>query len=59
MKRSTQKNQYELTMHDGSKQTIIANSYNEAINACHTFCMPATQIQRINRNGKRKRVKNV
>jgi hypothetical protein len=59
MRKSAQKNRYELTMRDGSKQTIIANSYNEAINACHIFCMPATQIQRINRNGERRSVKNV
>lgn len=59
MSRSAQKNRYELTMADGSKQTIIANSYTEAINACHTFCVPATQIQRINRNGERRSVKNV
>ena len=59
MSRSAQKNRYELTMADGSKQTIVANSYNEAINACHTFCVPAVQIQRINRNGERRSVKNV
>ena len=59
MRRSAQKNQYELTMQDGSKQTITANSYNEAINACHIFHVPATQIQRINRNGERRKVKKV
>ena len=59
MSRSAQKNRYELTMADGSKQTIVASSYSMAINACHTFCVPATQIQRINRNGERRSVKNV
>lgn len=59
MSRSAQKNKYELTMQDGSKQTIIASSYTMAINACHTFCVPAVQVQRINRNGERRSVKNV
>lgn len=59
MSRSAQKNRYELTMADGSKQTIIASSYNMAINACHTFCVPATQVQRINANGTKKKIKNV
>ena len=58
-RRKTQKNRYELTMRNGAKQTIVANSYNEAINACHTFCVPAVQIQRINSNGTRKAIKNV
>lgn len=58
-RRRTQKNRYELTMKDGSKQTIVANSYNEAINACHTFCVPAVQVQRINANGTRRTLKNV
>lgn len=59
MGRSAQKNRYELTMQDGSKQTIVASSYSMAINACHAFCVPAVQVQRINRNGERRSVKNV
>lgn len=59
MSRNIQKNRYELTMQDGSKQTIVANSYSMAINACHTFCVPAVQIQRINANGTKKKIKNV
>lgn len=54
-----QKNRYELTMSDGSKQTIIANSYSEAINACHAFCINAVQVQRICKNGITKKIKNV
>lgn len=59
MRRKAQKNRYELTMQDGSKQTIVANSYNMAINACHAICVPAVQIQRINANGTKKKIKNV
>ena len=59
MSRSAQKNRYELTMADGSKQTIVASSYSMAINDCHTFCVPAVQIQRINANGTKKKVKNI
>lgn len=59
MKRSAQKNRYELTMEDGSKQTIVASSYTMVINACHALCVPAVQVQRINRNGERRSVKNV
>ena len=59
MSRKSQKNTYELTMQDGSKQTIVASSYSTAINACHTFCVPAIQVQRINKNGERRKVKNV
>lgn len=59
MSRKSQKNRYELTMQDGSKQTIVASSYSAAINACHTFCVPAAQVQRINKNGERRKVKNV
>ena len=54
-----QKNRYELTLSDGSKQTIIANSYSEAINACHVFCINAVQVQRICKNGITKKIKNV
>jgi hypothetical protein len=59
MARRTQKNRYELTMQNGTKRTVIANSYNGAISACRTFCVPAVQVQRINANGKRKIIKNV
>lgn len=59
MNRSAQKNRYELTMADGSKQTIVASSYSMAINACHTFCVPAVQVQRINADGTKKKIKNV
>lgn len=59
MSRREQKNRYELTMQDGSKQIIIASSYSMAINACHTFCVPATQVQRINADGTRRKIKNV
>ena len=59
MSRKSQKNTYELTMQDGSKQTIVASSYSTAINACHTFCVPAVQVQRINKNGEHRKVKNV
>ena len=59
MSRKLQKNTYELTMQDGSKQTIVASSYSTAINACHTFYVPAVQVQRINKNGERRKVKNV
>lgn len=59
MSRKSQKNRYELTMQDGSKQTIVASSYSTAINACHTFSVPAVQVQRINKNGERRKVKNV
>lgn len=59
MGRREQKNRYELTMQDGSKQTIVASSYSMAINACHTFCVPATQVQRINADGTRRKIKNV
>lgn len=59
MSRREQKNRYELTMQDGSKQTIVASSYSMAINACHTFCVPATQVQRINADGTRRKIKNV
>jgi hypothetical protein len=46
-------------MADGSKQTIVASSYRMAINACHTFCVPAVQVQRINADGTKKKIKNV
>lgn len=59
MRRNAQKNQYELTMADGSKQTIVTSSYNMAINACHALCVPAVQVQRINANGTKKKIKNV
>ena len=59
MRRNAQKNRYELTMQDGSKQTIVANSYNMAINACHALCVPAVQVQRICADGKRKKLHNV
>ena len=59
MGRREQKNRYELTMQDGSKQIIVASSYSMAINACHTFCVPATQVQRINADGTRRKIKNV
>lgn len=59
MSRREQKNRYELTMQDGSKQIIVASSYSMAINACHTFCVPATQVQRINADGSRRKIKNV
>lgn len=59
MARRTQKNRYELTMQNGTKMTIVAKSYNEAINACHALCVPAVQLQRINANGTRKKIKNV
>lgn len=59
MRRNEQKNRYELTMRDGSKQTIIANSYNSAVKACHTFCIPAVQVQRICTDGTRRKIKNV
>ena len=58
-RRKAQKNRYELTMQDGSKQTVIASSYNTAINACHTFCVPAVQVQRVTADGRRKKIKNV
>lgn len=59
MNRSAQKNRYELTMQDGSKQVIVASSYSMAINACRTFCVPAVQVQRINADGTKKKIKNV
>ena len=59
MNRSAQKNRYELTMQDGSKQVIVASSYSMAINACRTFCVPAVQVQRINVNGTKKKIKNI
>ena len=59
MGRSAQKNKYELTMQDGSKQIIVASSYTMVLNACRTFSVPATQVQRINRNGERRKVKNI
>lgn len=59
MNRSAQKNRYELTMQDGSKQVIVASSYSMAINACRTFCVPAVQVQRINANGTKKKIKNI
>ena len=59
MNRSAQKNRYELTMQDGSKQVIVASSYSMAINACRTFCVPVVQVQRINANGTKKKIKNI
>lgn len=59
MNRSAQKNRYELTMQDGSKQVIVASSYSMAINACRTFCVPAVQVQRINADGTKKKIKNI
>ena len=59
MVRRTQKNRYELTHADGHKTTIVANSYNDAQRACHTFCVDAVQVQRIFSTGKRGTKKNV
>lgn len=59
MNRSAQKNRYELTMQDGSKQVIVASSYSMAINAYRIFCVPAVQVQRINANGTKKKIKNI
>lgn len=59
MNRSAQKNRYELTMQDGSKQVIVASSYSMAINTCRIFCVPAVQVQRINANGTKKKIKNI
>ena len=59
MNRSAQKNRYELTMQDGSKQVIVASSYSMAINACRTFCVPAVLGQRINADGTKKKIKNI
>ena len=59
MNRSAQKNRYELTMQDGSKQVIVASSYSMAINACRTCCVPAVQVQRINADGTKKKIKNI
>jgi hypothetical protein len=46
-------------MSDGLKQTIVASSYSMAINACHTFCVHAVQVQRINADETKKKIKNV
>lgn len=59
MARKAQKNAYELTHKNGTKSTVIANSYNDAINACHTFCVDAVQVQRIFSNGTKGKKKNV
>ena len=59
MARKTQKNRYELTHADGHKTTIVANSYNDAQRACHTFCVDAVQVQRLFSTGQRGATKNV
>ena len=59
MARRTQKNRYELTHADGHKTTVVANSYNDAQRACHTFCVDAVQVQRIFSTGKRGAKKTV
>ena len=59
MARRTQKNCYELTHTNGHKTTVVANSYNDAQRACHTFFVDAVQIQRVFNSGKRGAKKNV
>ena len=48
-----QRNAYELTHKDGSKSTVVANSYDDVKRAVHTFCVDATHVQRIYRDGSR------
>ena len=48
-----QRNAYELTHKDGRKSTVVANSYSDVKRAVHTFCVDATHVQRIYRDGSR------
>ena len=54
-----QRNRYELTHKDGSKSTVVANSYADVKKAVHTFCVDAVQVQRIYSTGKRGTTKNI
>ena len=57
--RRVQKNQYELTLSDGNKITVISDSYRSVQRAVKTLCVDAVQMQRVYGTGKRGSVKNI
>lgn len=57
--RANQKNHYEVTMQDGSTHTVTASTWREVSCGISIFSVFAKSIQRIYKDGKRGKIKNL